>query len=623
MEVRSRIRLSQAVIHLFMLISGIEYAIVFPTLWEYLQSVGVHHSQTYWLGLAISAMTATDIICGLIAGWLVDFTSKTRPLLLLLNGFQVAGSILYIFSTSHYLILVSRLVSGCGKSIAVVFLADICKSTSREERTPVLLLFNIASHIGMLLGPSLNLIVRWINVETPYLTLNKLNAPGLIMLCLWSLFTFLVLLVYVELVELKCEEMLTNQLDLGYTNETLQDILESGEAEDEDPEYLVENDTTTTSEGSDLQEIEIVLTSFKDCEFKEKVDEIRYGSQYIQGASPCSRTHPASGSSPSTRTRYTSSILPPNLPNRRISGFLTRDLLGHRNSITSYGSLDSNGSRWEYNRNPLHLLRRDTRKSDKFINEAERLMGESMYSTTNTTIESLYPSRDGSLSYTGSIALTWSDYRNALLKPEIVILTFIRCIAMFCQTNLESIVPPIMNTYFGFDDKANSYFFLAAGGQLVVMFCVLSCLTRLVSDRNLVLVGLVALNLALAWNTATIPHFAEGDAGYLKYFGVGVFLELVGVPAVSDIGLALYSKLLPERVQGFAHGARRFLSLLAMMLGPVWGGALLPHPLVLTILPLLLQIIGTVLFIFSFKQMKPEEINQEEDVNENTPLLVE
>ena len=38
-------------------------------------------------------------------------------------------------------------------------------------------------------------------------------------------------------------------------------------------------------------------------------------------------------------------------------GFLTRDLLGHRNSITSYGSLDSNGSRWEYNRNPLHLIR--------------------------------------------------------------------------------------------------------------------------------------------------------------------------------------------------------------------------------------------------------------------------
>ena len=29
------------------------------------------------------------------------------------------------------------------------------------------------------------------------------------------------------------------------------------------------------------------------------------------------------------------------------------------------------------------------------------------------------------------------------------------------------------------------------------------------------------------------------------------------------------------------------------------------------------------ILFFSFKQMKPEEINQEEDVNENTPLLVE
>ena len=29
------------------------------------------------------------------------------------------------------------------------------------------------------------------------------------------------------------------------------------------------------------------------------------------------------------------------------------------------------------------------------------------------------------------------------------------------------------------------------------------------------------------------------------------------------------------------------------------------------------------LLCFSFKRMKPEEINQEEDVDENTPLLIE
>ena len=30
--------------------SGLEYAIIFPTIWEYLQSLGVKKEQTYWLG---------------------------------------------------------------------------------------------------------------------------------------------------------------------------------------------------------------------------------------------------------------------------------------------------------------------------------------------------------------------------------------------------------------------------------------------------------------------------------------------------------------------------------------------------------------------------------------------
>ena len=58
----------------------------------------------------------------------------------------------------------------------------------------------------------------------------------------------------------------------------------------------------------------------------------------------------------------------------------------HKNMYLMLVKVDKQGIK-------MNLLRRDTRKSDKFINEAERLMGESMYSTTNTTIESLYPSR--------------------------------------------------------------------------------------------------------------------------------------------------------------------------------------------------------------------------------------
>ena len=73
-----------------------------------------------------------------------------------------------------------------------------------------------------------------------------------------------------------------------------------------------------------------------------------------------------------------------------------------------------------------------------------------------------------------------------------------------------------------------------------VMFCVLSCLTRLVSDRNLVLVGLVALNLALAWNTATIPHFAEGN----------LYINTTTKPHFAEGNLYTYSAKIPHFAKG-------------------------------------------------------------------------
>lgn len=38
---------------------------------------------------------------------------------------------------------------------------------------------------------------------------------------------------------------------------------------------------------------------------------------------------------------------------------------------------------------------------------------------------------------------------------------------LFCQTGLEAIVPPIMNTIFKFDDSANSYLYLAAALEFI------------------------------------------------------------------------------------------------------------------------------------------------------------
>ena len=160
MIIRTKRRLSYSVIHLFMFISGVEYAVVFPTLWEYLQDLGVPSTGTYWLGLAISALTISDMISGLVMGRLLDLkVLRVKSSVFLLNIAQISGALLYLCAVSPLMLVLSRLVSGLGKSIAILFLANICQSTDQQERTPILLLFNIAFQVGLLLGPAFNLVL--------------------------------------------------------------------------------------------------------------------------------------------------------------------------------------------------------------------------------------------------------------------------------------------------------------------------------------------------------------------------------------------------------------------------------------------------------------------------------
>ena len=229
--IRRQRRLSYLVIHLFMFLSGVEYAVIFPTLWEYLISFGVLPTQTYWLGLCLSSMTVTDMVTGLVVGKLLDVGQYSiKRLVVLLNFSQIAGACLYLFSQSRYMILVSRLVSGLGKSITIAFLTDICRSTRLSERTPVLLIFNIAFQLGLLLGPGFNLILSQLEVDTALGRLDKLNSPGLFLGLGWAMFSVLVMIFYSDLLELVQRSRIQGEMDTAYLQvETESQVVVGGE----------------------------------------------------------------------------------------------------------------------------------------------------------------------------------------------------------------------------------------------------------------------------------------------------------------------------------------------------------------------------------------------------------
>jgi len=651
-----------------MFTSGLEYAIIFPTIWEYLQHLGAHKEQTYWLGLVISAMTLSDMASGLIIGRVVDIYYNIRLLVLVLNVFQVGGGIMYCLASSPALLFVARLISGCGKSISVAFLADICRSTSKSERTPVLLLLNISYQIGLMLGPAVNLILEHININISSFTINKLNAPGLVMAVLWSLVTVLVLTLYTDLVKLTSEQFISEQLDQGYmSNDTMENIdIYQNQDEFYQVDLYQEQDGSTSCEDEEAIKTDDEEIVKADDEEVMKTDDVAITTdREIARSEENPRMQLFLSPPPGSCFAGTSNVL--SIPaidcyKARSRGTSGADFtIGDGNSSLgsedqrlmdeeagetsrSYGSFTSTGSTrgaWGARVHQVKSFSRSKRRSVKYFYDAERMIADqdqqndqsslSRYSEAETTNVSSRSSRNvsvvGSSDYgSEDSGVGWRQYVEYLVRIEIIILIFIRFIVLFCQTGLEAIVPPVMNTIFKFDDTANSYLYLAAAAQFVVMFGVLAAVSRCVSDRALVRLGLCLSVVALIWHTCTIPRFKIGDRSQFKYFGIGVFLQLLGCPVVAEIGLALYSKLLPENVQGFGHGVRRFFSQLAVLLGPLWGASTLSLPLLMTLVPLGMQVLAAVLFVIWYSKMIPsssvnEENNQQQHINESTPLI--
>jgi predicted MFS family arabinose efflux permease len=582
-----------------MFFSGVEYAVVFPTLWEYLQHLGVPVESTYWLGLTISAMTLTDMVAGLLVGHLLDTTLlRTKFLVLMLNLAQILGSALYLTSSLPIMLVVSRLISGCGKSITIVFLADICRSTDCSERTPILLLFNIAFQVGLLIGPACNLVFDQVDVDTFFGHLSNLNSPGLLMASLWVFFSLLVAALYSDLVSLKEKEAIERELASAYVTVESSDYSPLVRGSNSNSPHPVnidrespENLDTTSEDDNENEEFPVVFFTAADATYPCSLP-----------ARPLGRLTPI----PSPRSFRT-----------RVEDI---HLINSRETCSRYGSVSP---RWEYDRNAIEAARvpkkkrrsqsRSSRKSNIFIDEAERLMGDSDSDGSEDSgrgsglhsAETSGPPSDGE---PDPPHLTWHDYWEMLSSEEIVVLIFLRFVALFCQTSLESVVPPIMQTYFDYGDLANSLLYLAAGLELIVVFLLLSLASKLgTPDSKLVGLGLLIMAAALTYLTIMLPSLTPHSKSDFPLFCIGVFVDLAGIPTVCDVGLALYSKLVSDQMQGFGQATRRFVSQLAILMGPLWGGGTFTTPALMVGIPLGLLLLGALMFFLSYDKMKPVE----------------
>ncbi|XP_033507328.2 major facilitator superfamily domain-containing protein 8 [Epinephelus lanceolatus] len=180
-------------IGLIFMLSGIEYAVILPTIWKYLQ---ILEAPPYFLGLGLSAFSLSGLITGPLFGLWSDRTKTTKSIILVSNLFEIAGNFMYFIGYSKWLLLCSRLVAGVGAGAGSSIFGFLTRCTRPEERAGIFAAIMACRQAGLLVGPAFNLFLRLCDFKLGPFAVNKYTSPGIFMCLLWLLLQFVVLATY-------------------------------------------------------------------------------------------------------------------------------------------------------------------------------------------------------------------------------------------------------------------------------------------------------------------------------------------------------------------------------------------------------------------------------------------
>lgn len=96
---------------LFAFMTGVEYAVILPTAFDYVKTMT---SADIYVGLILSSYSISGSIAGIVMGKLSDKTGKVKFLILISNVFAIIGNILYFLTNRIHIVLLGRLIAGVG-----------------------------------------------------------------------------------------------------------------------------------------------------------------------------------------------------------------------------------------------------------------------------------------------------------------------------------------------------------------------------------------------------------------------------------------------------------------------------------------------------------------------------
>ena len=173
-------------------LSGVEYAVVIPTLWNYLARYGASHS---FYGLTLSIFSVARLLFGPIFGYWYDKTHALKFITCFSLLFEIGGNCLYSMGFSSYSILAARFINGIGASAGAILISELSWTIPKENQTRMFSLFFSCFQLGLLIGPGFNFFLQYLHFYIGPFLIDALSVPGAVMVCLWAVLLLAFLIV--------------------------------------------------------------------------------------------------------------------------------------------------------------------------------------------------------------------------------------------------------------------------------------------------------------------------------------------------------------------------------------------------------------------------------------------
>ena len=161
--------------------AGVDYSIVFATLYPYLEDMVKTDNPDFYYGFAIALFCFTSTLLGIIASMYLDKSRNIKSYTYVIIIMQILGYILYALPFSVAFPLMGRFIAGVGVTFDSVYTGEIVRIYDDVDSIRALWWLSSAYSIGVILGPIFSFAFKNVHFSIGLLEIQYLNIIGILM----------------------------------------------------------------------------------------------------------------------------------------------------------------------------------------------------------------------------------------------------------------------------------------------------------------------------------------------------------------------------------------------------------------------------------------------------------